>query len=296
MPSQAGRRALITGANTGLGLASASALAAAGAQVVLAVRDLGKGRAAVERIGSQVPGARVELVRLDLADLASVAEAATHLREHEPLDVLMNNAGVMMVPQPETTADGFERQMGTNHLGHFALTAQLWPVLAPAARVIQLSSIAHYGAGRLHQMLGTAPGYTPMGAYGQSKLATALFGVELARRVQEAGSSVVSAVAHPGWSATELFSRDDGAGWSVKLARKATALAGSSPQEGARAQLFAATDPSVRNGDFIGPALLARGAPKRAKLSAGARNEGDAAWLWDESARLTQLDPDFVRA
>lgn len=295
LPSQAGRRVLITGANTGLGLASATALARAGAQVVLAVRDLDKGGSAADGIRAQVPDAQVELIRLDLADLAVIAGAAAELCTREPLDVLMNNAGVMMVPRPETTVDGFESQMGTNHLGHFALTAQLWPVLTPTARVISLSSIAHLSAGRLHHLLGAAPGYTPMGAYGQSKLATALFGQELSRRIVEAGSGAMSVVAHPGWSATELLARDDGAGLSVKLARRATALLGSSPGDGARSQLFAATDPGIRNGDSVGPALLARGAPRKARLSAGARDEGDGAWLWDESARVTHVNPDFVR-
>ena len=285
----AGRRIIVTGGNTGLGQASALVFARAGAQVVLAVRKLDRGEAAAGRIRADTPSAQVTVGRLDLTDLASVAEFGAAEAARGPVDVLMNNAGVMLVPQRDITVEGFESHMGTNHLGHVALTAALLPALAaaPAGRVVSLSSLAHRAAPRLDRSLNLTGKYSPMGAYGQSKLATLLFGLELDRRLRAAGSPVSSVVAHPGWSATELLDRDDRPGPIVALSRKATAILGSSPAEGARAQITSAVDPAVAGGSFIGPAFALRGRPHRASMTAAAADPIAAAWLWETSNALT---------
>ncbi len=287
--SQVGRRAVVTGANTGLGFQTALSLATAGAQVVLAVRNRSRGEAAAQRITSAVPAARLRVSELDLADLSSVRAFAIREVAAGPLDVLVNNAGVMLVPRREFTADGFEKHMGVNHLGHFALTLGLLPALAtaPAARVVSVSSIAHRFARSLDHTLSMTGTYRPMGAYAQSKLAMVLFCQELDRRLRAAGSPVISLAAHPGWSATELFDRDDKPGPFVRLSRWATQVLGSSPEGGARPQVYAAAAPGVSAGSYLGPRLLLRGGPHRARLSGAARDVEAAAWLWDRSAELT---------
>lgn len=287
--SLAGRRMVVTGANTGLGYRSALTFARSGAEVVMAVRNLDKGEAAAGRIRADTGSATVTVDRLDLTDLASVAEFGAAQLDRGPLDVLMNNAGVMLVPQREITGEGFEAHMATNHLGHVALTALLLPALtaAPAGRVVSLSSMAHRAAPRLDRSLNLSGRYTPMGAYGQSKLATLLFGLELDRRLRAVGSTVSSLVAHPGWSATELFDRGDKPNLFVALSRKATALLGSSPQEGARSQIAAALDPTVSGGSFIGPAFVLRGAPRPSSMTSVASDPIAAKWLWETSNALT---------
>ena len=293
-----GRRMIVTGANTGLGLASATALLRAGAEVVLAVRNLEKGAQALEKIevaATDWPQAvsanltqRVRVERLDLADLRSVDEFGAAEAARGPLHVLMNNAGVMLVPRRALTVDGFEMHMGTNHLGHFALTARLLPALTAAGgRVVSLSSIAARSAPRIDPGMNLIGGYAPMRAYAQSKLATLLFGLELNRRLRAAGSPVTSLVAHPGWSATELFDRNDEPGLAVALGRRATALLGSAAADAARSQIAAATDRELPGGSFVGPALVVRGRPHLARLPAGALDPIGAAWLWETSAGLT---------
>ncbi|SDO53060.1 NADP-dependent 3-hydroxy acid dehydrogenase YdfG [Nakamurella panacisegetis] len=287
-----GRRMVVTGANTGLGFASASTFARAGAEVVLAVRNADKGRAAAEKIRIDSPGASVRVGLLDLADLASVRKFGEAEAGRGPIDVLMNNAGVMLVPRREFTVDGFEMHMGVNHLGHVALTALLLPALvaAPAGRVVSLSSTAHRVAHRLDPGLNRTGQYAPMRAYGQSKLATLLFGLELDRRLRAAGSTVTSVIAHPGWSATELMARDDHPGLMTAFSRKATAIMGSSATEGARSQIAAAVDRSIPGGSFIGPALGLRGRPHRSSMNSAASDPISAAWLWDVSNELTGAD------
>lgn len=284
-----GRRMVVTGANTGLGYASALALARAGAEVVLAVRSTDRGEDAAGRIRADSPSAKVRVGRLDLTDLASVAEFGAAEAARGPLDVLMNNAGVMLVPRRELTDEGFEAQMGTNHLGHVALTAHLLPALAaaPHGRVVSISSAAHRAAPRLDRSLNLTGKYSPMGAYGQSKLATLLFGLELDRRLRAVGSSVTSVVAHPGWSATELLDRSDKPGLLVAVSRKATALLGSSPAEGARSQIAAAVDPTIVGGSFVGPAFGLRGHPHSSAMTSVAADPIAAGWLWETSNALT---------
>lgn len=284
----AGRRIVVTGANTGLGFASALAFARAGADVVLAVRNVERGQAAAEKIRADTPSARVRVGRLDLTDLASIAAFGRAEVARGPLDVLMNNAGVMLVPRRELTGEGFEAHMGTNHLGHVALTAQLLPALAasPAGRVVSVSSLAHRAAPRLDRSLNLAGKYSPMGAYGQSKLAMLLFGLELDRRLRAVGSSMTSVMAHPGWSATELIERDDKPGPIVGFSRWATARLGSSPAGGARPQIAAAVDPGITGGSFIGPAFGLRGRPRRASMTRTAADPIAAQWLWETSNGL----------
>ena len=294
----AGRRMVVTGANTGLGFQSALAFARSGAEVVLAVRNTAKGTAALERIIADTPAAKVRVEHLDLTDLASIPAFGIREAQRGPLDVLLNNAGVMLVPQRQLTRDGFELHMGTNHLGHVLLTAQLMSALsaAPAGRVVSLSSMAHRAAPRLDRSLGLAGRYSPMGAYGQSKLATLMFCLELDRRLRSAGSTVSSVVAHPGWSATELVDRGDRPGPGVWLSRKATSVLGSSSAEGARSQIRAAVDTSVTGGTFLGPAYLIRGEPRPASMTAAAADPVAARWLWETSNALTGADFDLSAA
>jgi NAD(P)-dependent dehydrogenase (short-subunit alcohol dehydrogenase family) len=293
LPDQVGRRVIVTGANTGLGFAAARVLAGAGADVVLAVRDLDKGVAAALRIRNEFDEAVVRVVHLDLASLASIADFAAAQAAVGPLDLLVNNAGVMLVPRRELTADGFELHMGVNHLGHFALTARLLPALeqSPAARIVSITSIAARRARRLDHGLGLEGDYTPMGAYSQSKLAVGLFAVELDRRLQAAGSTAVSVLAHPGWSATAVAQPDDGAGRFVVLSRRATALLGSSPDAGARSEVAAATARGVGGGVVVGPRFLVRGAPTPRSVPRPMADSSEAGWLWDRSAELTGVEP-----
>jgi NAD(P)-dependent dehydrogenase (short-subunit alcohol dehydrogenase family) len=293
LPDQVGRRAVVTGANTGLGFATARALAGAGADVVLAVRDLDKGVAAAQRIREALDEAKVRVVHLDLASLASIADFAASEASQGPIDLLINNAAVMLVPRREHTADGFELHMGVNHLGHFALTAGLLPALerAPAARIVSVTSIAARRARRLDRGLGLTGDYTPMGAYSQSKLAVGLFAVELDRRLRAAGSRATSLLAHPGWSATAVTQPDDGAGRFVVLSRRATAALGSPPAYGARSEVAAATFPHMPGGGLVGPRFLVRGAPTAHPATRAMTDPVDAGWLWSRSAELTGVEP-----
>ncbi|WP_029137981.1 SDR family NAD(P)-dependent oxidoreductase [Nakamurella lactea] len=283
------RRAVVTGANTGLGLATSTALAAAGWSVTLAVRSPAKGHAAAAGIRAQVPGADLQVRRIDLADLGSVRSFADEWRG--PLAVLVNNAGVMLAPERELTPAGLEQQIGVNHFGHYLLTARLLPALAEGAgRVVSVSSIAHRAVRRLDRKLNLAGRYTPMGAYGQSKLAVLMFALELDRRLLAAHSPVTSVAAHPGWSATETLSpgdRGDTPGPLVWLARRVSQLLGSSAAHGARSQVLAATAPRLPGGSYYGPRFGLYGRPHRAAPSRAARNADDARWLFDTSAEIT---------
>ena len=299
---QFGRRAVVTGANSGLGYQSALALAAAGASVTMAVRDLDRGQVAAQRIRAEVPSARLRVVHLDLSRLASIADFTAREGGQEPIDILINNAGVMLAPERRLTTDGFELQMGVNHLGHFAVTAGLLPALTAGstpddpARVVSVTSLAARSARRLDRDLGLTGEYTPMGGYAQSKLAVALFAAELDRRCAAAGVPVVSVLAHPGWSATAERQPDDDAGVRVRLARKATAVLGSAPQSGARSQVAAATDPELTGGELVGPRWLARGRPQSAEPPSSLQDRSDAAWLWQRSVELTGFDPGLAPA
>ncbi len=292
MPSQAGRTAVVTGANSGIGFEAAMALAAAGARVVVAARDAAKGKAAAARIGG-----RAEWRSLDLADLGSVARFSDDLLgEGAPIDMLLLNAGVMAVPTRRTTADGFELQFGTNYLGHFALAARLWPLMAPGSRVVPLSSIAAR-RGRISFADPMAErGYDPWTAYCQSKLAMLMFGLELARRTargtpRETPADTVSGVgAHPGFARTSLLANGPGEG-GIRGAAIALlgGLVSQSAAAGALPVLRAATDPAVRSGDYLGPvgSFEIKGAPGPATVPPRARDAEAASRLWSMSEALT---------
>ena len=295
MPGQQGRTALVTGANSGIGFHQALELARHGACVLLACRDSGRGEAARDAIRAELPAASIELVPLDLADLDSVALLADRLLGRDGgLDLLINNAGVMAVPRRRTTAQGFELQFGTNYLGHFALTGRLLPALLarPGSRVVTVSSVAHrLGSIRLDD-LQSERGYGPWRAYGQSKLANALFTVELDRRLRAAGASTLSVGAHPGYSRTELMSsgpRLGGGGIQAQILGLGTWFSGQSAAHGALPVLRAATDPGARGGDYYGPGGPGElaGHPRKVRYAGKAHDERLAAQLWQASEALT---------
>jgi NAD(P)-dependent dehydrogenase (short-subunit alcohol dehydrogenase family) len=288
IPDQTGRTAVVTGANSGLGLHTSLELARRGARVVMACRDLGKGRAAQQRIRDEVPDADLDLRELDLADLASVRAFAEQLPGTR-LDVLVNNAGVMALPRRET-ADGFEMHLGTNHLGHFALTGLLLDRLraAPAARVVTVSSSAHRVGRIAFDDLQGRKRYFRWTAYGQSKLANLLFAFELQRRAASAGLELRSMAAHPGYAATHLQSQTSYALERLFM-RLTNAVIAQSDAMGALPSLYAATAPDLPGGSFVGPDGLGeqRGHPRIVSPSGAAQDEVAARRLWDVSEELT---------
>ncbi len=292
IPDQSGRVAVVTGANSGIGFVTARELARRGARVVLACRDETRGRAAEELMRAQVPGADVNLVRLDLADLASVRAFAADLKE-DRVDLLVNNAGVMALPQ-RRTVDGFEMQLGTNHLGHFALTGLLLPRLreaGPGARVVTVSSGLHFLGTPDPRDLQMDHRYRRWLAYGRSKSANLLFVHELARRLAAEGSAVVAAAAHPGYAATNLQTagpRMEERAWRERGAELLNRFVAQSAEEGALPSLYAATAPGVRPDDFFGPRVqLWRGAPTRSLRARWTVDDRASAGLWAVSERLT---------
>ncbi len=294
MPDQTGRTAVVTGANNGLGLVVAHHLARAGATVVMACRNLQKADAAAAGIKAEVPAAQLEVVELDLSRLSSVRRFADGL-DVDALDILVNNAGVMMTP-PERTEDGFDLQFGTNHLGHFALTGLLLARLgrADAARVVTLTSLEHTSGHLDFDDLQWEQGYGRRKAYRRSKLANAVFGVELDRRLRAAGSPIASVLAHPGYAATGIQS-------SAPKAMKALMVLGDrilaqSAEQGAVPVLYAATGPGVEGGEFFGPngPLGVRGKhPKRVRVSSEGRDTENGRRLWSISEELTGVTYDF---
>ena len=295
IPSRSGRTAVVTGANGGLGLETARALAAAGADVVMAARNQERATEAMERIRSSVPDARLTLVPLDLASLDSVQKAAEQiLAAHETIDLLVNNAGVMGIPE-RRTADGFEMQFGVDHLGHFALTARLLPALlkAPAARVVTVTSSAHHMGRAVNPSNPNLDGrYGPWRAYNQAKLANFHFGLGLHRLFSAAGKPAASLVAHPGLSNTELqavsVEETDG-GLSQRFFLGLARNVGMPPAEGALSQLRAATDPKAKSGEFYGPLFVTNGPPVRKPvLRPGSSRAIDK--LWQVSERETGLE------
>ncbi|MBA2346722.1 MAG: SDR family oxidoreductase [Solirubrobacterales bacterium] len=293
IPDQTGRRAVVTGANSGLGLVTATELARKGAKVVLAVRTTSKGEQAMARIREDIPTADVEVRELDLSSLDSIRAFASELTEEDPgLDLLVNNAGIMMTP-PQTTADGFELQFGTNHLGHFALTGLLLDALSKGQdpRVVTVSSIEHK-PGHVHfDDLQLEQGYTPRKAYQQSKMANAVFGLELDRRLRAASSPVKSLLAHPGYSNTNLQST--GPTGIAKLAMWfGNRVIAQGADKGALPQLHAATAIGVKGGEFYGPDGFQefRGAVTEVQAVPEARDEEIARRLWSVSEELTGVE------
>src|SRR5882762_1562053 len=285
VPGQQGRLAVVTGANTGLGFETARVLAARGASVVLAVRDIEKGKQAAARIAGTAPGANVMVQALDLASLDSVRAAAGELRARHPrIDLLVNNAGVMFTPR-QATRDGFELQLGTNHLGHFALTGllleQMLPV--PGSRVVTISSLAHRIRARINfDDLQSQRSYRRVAAYSQSKLANLLFTYELARRLSGAGTTIAVA-AHPGLAATELTRHTPAvAAFSYALVTQNAAM-------GALPVLRAATGPGVAGGQYYGPRGLfgTRGYPELAHSTGQSHDTAIQRRLWTVSEELT---------
>jgi NAD(P)-dependent dehydrogenase (short-subunit alcohol dehydrogenase family) len=286
MPRLEGKIALVTGANRGLGLEISVGLSAAGATVVMACRNPAKAQAAADEVRRRAPAAKLELMSLDLADLASVRSfAAAFVARFPRLDILCNNGSAILVPLGKTR-DGFETHIGTNHLGHFALTGLLLPLLqsTPGARVVNTSSMAHKMTKglKLDDLHFERRPYKDMDAYGQSKLASLMYTFELDRRLRKAGVPVLAAAAHPGWSNTNP---DQG----TALMRFFNGLMAQPAAMGALPSLYAAVAPEVRGGDYIGPGGIQelRGHPAKAASSDEARDPQLAAALWQQSQQLT---------
>jgi NAD(P)-dependent dehydrogenase (short-subunit alcohol dehydrogenase family) len=302
IPPLNGRTAVITGATGGLGYETALALAGAGAEVVLTGRNEAKGRLALQQIRSQFPTASIAYENLDLAKLASVADfAARFAAAHASLDLLINNAGVMALPERQATPDGFEMQLGTNYLGHYALTAQLLALLRRGhqPRVVNLSSLAHRSGAINFADLQSTRSYTPWKAYGQSKLAMLMFALELQRRSDAAGWGLISNAAHPGYARTDLIANGPGArGLLWQINRLLQPYVSQSAAEGALPTLFAATSPQAKAAGYYGPNGFyeLKGPPAPAKIMPQAKDAAAAARLWDVSAALTGVSFDSVVA
>jgi NAD(P)-dependent dehydrogenase (short-subunit alcohol dehydrogenase family) len=302
VPDLSGKRAVITGSNSGLGFGLARRLSAAGAEVVMAIRNRAKGEAAIEEIRATVPDAKLTITPLDLSSLASVAALGEQLNsEGRPIDILINNAGVMTPPERDTTADGFELQFGSNHLGHFALTAHLLPLLRAAehARVVSLSSLAARQSGKIHfDDLQFEKSYSPMQAYGQSKLAVLMFARELDGRSRAAGWGLLSNAAHPGLTKTNLQTSGPSHGRAkpsimerlYKISWRLTPFLWQEIDEGILPALYAATSPQAEGGAFYGPRGIyeaAGGGVTTAKVPARARDDAASRQLWEISEQLT---------
>lgn len=286
---------VVTGATSGIGLVTAAELACQGAAVTLAVRDVNRADSVMAAIRSRRADARVEAMRLDLADLASVREFAEKWLATHPqgLDVLINNAGVM-APPLRRTADGFELQFGTNHLGHFALTGLLLPAISDHGRVVTVSSGAHR-MGRINfDNLDASQGYSRWAAYGQSKLANLLFTRELQDRLTRHGRTQIAVAAHPGYAATNLQTvgpRMSGSKWSERFMSIANSVLAQSAEAGALPTLYAATAPDIAPGVYVGPDGLGemRGRPTLVGMSSAAQDRATAARLWSVSEELTDV-------
>jgi NAD(P)-dependent dehydrogenase (short-subunit alcohol dehydrogenase family) len=292
IPDQQGRTAIVTGANSGLGRIVARELARRGAQVIIASRDNAKGAEAARAIRAAFPSSTVEAAQLDLANLRSIRAFADRIREgNDHIDLLINNAGVMAAPY-RRTADGFELQFGTNHLGHFALTGLLLPLLYEGhdARVVTVSSNNHKAGKMNFDDLQGERRYSRWGAYAQSKLANLLFAFELDRRLKAAGSRLISVAAHPGYSATNL--QLSGPPPHERLAmRLSNRLFAQSAEVGALPLLYAATAPELPGGSYVGPdgAGEMRGYPALVHATKRANDEAAARRLWEISEQLTSV-------
>jgi NAD(P)-dependent dehydrogenase (short-subunit alcohol dehydrogenase family) len=303
LPDLAGKTFVVTGANSGIGLEAARALARKGGRVILACRDVGKARAALDDVARARPSASLDAVELDLASLASIRACAKTLAERPGgLHGLVNNAGVMAIPR-RTTADGFEMQLGTNHLGHFALTGLLLPRLlaTPGARVVTVASTAHK-MGRIDfDDLQGERSYGKWRAYAQSKLANLLFAYELARRLAARGSSVISAACHPGYAATNLQfvgPRLEGSALAAAIMRLGNRLFSQDAAHGALPTLYAAAAPDVKSGDYVGPDgfMENRGHPNKVRSTARSHDAEAARRLWEISEKLTGVSYEALSA
>lgn len=284
LSDQSGRVAVVTGANSGIGFETARVLAAKGATVIMACRNLDKADPKADAIRAAHPGCNVEVMELDLSDLDSVRRFTDAFRgKHSRLDLLINNAGIMVPPYGKT-AQGFETQFGVNHLGHFALTGALLSMIVgtPGARIVTVSSVAHYFGKIDFSDLNSENGYNAQAAYGQSKLANLLFTYEIQRRLAAAGRDTLAVAAHPGWTSTNLQEHAP----SVKFMNRFFAQ---EPLMGALPTLYAATESDVRGGGYYGPRgfLEMNGPPKRVKSNKRSHDENVAERLWNVSEDLT---------
>jgi NAD(P)-dependent dehydrogenase (short-subunit alcohol dehydrogenase family) len=295
IPDLNGRVAVVTGANGGLGLVTARALAGAGAHVVMAARDQAKATAAKANVMAAHPHASIEIVELDLGSLDSVAVAAKQIQSaHDHIDILVNNAGLMAMPE-RSTADGFEMQFGVNHLGHWALTAQLMPALLRAdhARVVSVTSTAHHMGRAVDPTNPNLHGrYRPWRAYGQSKLANYHFAIGLQREFVARHLPAASLLAHPGLSNTDLQAHtvaEGGAGWTANAAHFLSAKTGMTAENGAMPQIRAATDPDAKGGEFFAPRFINSGAAVRRPILRRLGLTKAIETLWMVSERETGL-------
>jgi NAD(P)-dependent dehydrogenase (short-subunit alcohol dehydrogenase family) len=293
LPDLSGKIALVTGATGGIGLETARMLANAGAYVILAGRNAEKGVAAIRDIAEGAPRGKVEFEQIDMADLASVAAgAARTMATHERIDMLINNAGVMMPPKRQTTRDGFELQFGTNHLGHFAVTGQLLPLLRDSrARIVNVSSNAARSGKINFSDLQSEHFYSPMGAYAQSKLANLLFGRRLQQLSSEAGWNLSVYAAHPGFAATSLISSGMGQGLAGRIGNFISGLVAQPASAGALPTIAAATEPGLPPLTFVGPHGRGgwRGKPTSVKLPKAGESDEDARRLWEVSENLSEV-------
>jgi NAD(P)-dependent dehydrogenase (short-subunit alcohol dehydrogenase family) len=297
IPDLTGRRALVTGVTGGLGVNTAIELARHGASLVVTARDARKADEALDHIESEAPGSNVDVISLDLAALADVQRAADEVSAaYDHLDILVNNAGIMFPPKPSKTVDGYELQMGTNHLGHFALTAHLWPLLVRSkARIVSVSSNMHKAASGVDLRTFTPEGsprrYKRTQAYAESKVSNLLFATELDRRVKAAGIDVVSVGAHPGYASTNITMTGPSTGGKSLQAmgmHQVSKVIAQSAAAGAWPLLMAATDTSLTGGEYVGPGGPGgwRGRPKLVSMSSTARDAdlANALWAASESA------------
>jgi NAD(P)-dependent dehydrogenase (short-subunit alcohol dehydrogenase family) len=300
VPDLSGRLAVVTGANSGLGFGLARRLAAAGAEVIMAIRNRAKGEAAIDRIRTTVPAAKLTIKHLDLSSLRSVAALGDELvAEGRPVDVLINNAGLMTPPRRAQTDDGFELQFGANHLGHFAFTGRLLPLLlaAPSARVVTVSSLAATQRNIDFDDVNAQRSYNPMRSYGIAKLAQLIFAVEFDRRSRAAGWGVMSNAAHPGLTKTNLLSGtsygEDKPTLQARLARLSWRLLPFmwlEVDEGIKPTLYAAVSPDARGGAYYGPRGFyetVRGGVTFASMPRLARSDADTRRVWELSEQLT---------
>ena len=293
LPSQSGRTILITGSTSGLGYAAARALSKAGAKMVLAARNEEKGQRAVEELLQTVPGANVRFMDLDTSSLDSVkAFCGDWAASGGEIDCLILNAGISNVPRREVSADGFERQLATNYLGHFAMTGLLLPYMrrAPDTRIVIQASLSHKRTQLHFDDLQLENSYSPMVAYSQSKLAMLTFAFELSRRLQDTGSEIRAIPVHPGVAATEITRGGDRANPIVRrFAKTMFGLMGQSPDEGAWPMLYAATSPKAESGVYYGPSGPGerKGLPDETAAAPYAKDEANARMLWEISEELT---------
>lgn len=300
IPDQRGRTAVVTGANGGLGLVTARDLAAKGAHVVLAARNPTKTADAVDVILAATPDASLEVVALDLSSQASVKDAARQiLASHERIDLLVNNAGVMGIPETRTI-DGYEMQLGVDHLGHWTLTALLLPALlrTPSSRVVTVTSTAHHIGRAVSSTNPHLEGrYGPWRAYGQAKLANFHFGLGLQRELAQAGAATTSLIAHPGLSHTDLQAvsvEESGGGFSQRFFHTLAQRTGMTADDGALPQLRAATDPSAKGGEFYGPLFVNNGRPVRKPIVRRLGMSTAVSRLWEVSERETGVSLDVT--